>query len=209
MKYYISDLHFFRKTQTSDGEKPYPQYIVRGFKSVKEMNEKIIENWNSRVKDLDEVYIIGDFSNGSKEETLEILKRLKGQKYLIVGNYDQIITKNKELRRYFEKIDNYMEIYDEESKIIMCHYPLLWYDKTKNTDYMFHGHIHDVSTDLKIMNDIEDMMREKSLGAHFGATFINTYCEFSNYIPLSKKEWLKIHDERKLELYKSKNKNIS
>ncbi len=190
MKYYISDYHFFRETMTSDGEKPMPIYMARNFKSCYEMNDYIIDKWNSKVTNEDTVFYIGDFSNGTKEQTIEVLKKLKGHKNLILGNYDSYIKEDKELSSFFDNIDYYMETIDGNSKIVMCHYPLLWYDKSKNDDYMFHGHIHDVSTDLEIMKDIEEMMRTKSLGAHFGGSFINTYCEFSDYVPLSKEEWL-------------------
>ncbi len=190
MNYYISDYHFFRVTKTSDGEKDMPIYLARNFKTVEEMNEYMVFKWNEKITNKDTVWYIGDFSNGTVEETEKILKVLKGKKNLILGNYDSFIKENKILSSYFDKIDYYMENIDGNSKIIMSHYPLLWYDKSKNDDYMFYGHIHDVSTDLEIMKDIEKMMREKSLGAHFGASFINTYCEFSDYTPLTKDEWL-------------------
>ena len=44
----------------------------RGFASVEEMNETMIEKWNARVRKKDEVVIIGDLSFGSVQETNEL-----------------------------------------------------------------------------------------------------------------------------------------
>ena len=52
-KFYISDCHF--------GHNNVIQYDKRPFASVDEMDEIMIENWKKRVKEEDEVYIIGDF----------------------------------------------------------------------------------------------------------------------------------------------------
>ena len=53
LRYYIADLHFFHKAVNTDMDH-------RGFASVEEMNETMIEKWNARVRKKDEVVIIGD-----------------------------------------------------------------------------------------------------------------------------------------------------
>ena len=60
----------------------------RPFSSIEEMDEKIVENWNNKVTEHDFVYILGDISFGKPSYTCEILKRLNGKKYLIMGNHD-------------------------------------------------------------------------------------------------------------------------
>ena len=49
MNYYISDLHF--------GHKKCIEFDSRPFSSVEEMDAAIIQNWNSKVSDEDDVYI--------------------------------------------------------------------------------------------------------------------------------------------------------
>ena len=56
MRYFIFDLHFYHEALNKRMDK-------RGFISVKEMNEYMIDRWNSRVRNKkDEVVILGDFS---------------------------------------------------------------------------------------------------------------------------------------------------
>ena len=70
MKFYISDLHFSHKNILSFDNRP--------FFAVAEMNEAIINNWNSVVSVNDEVYILGDmFWNNNDIDS--ILPRLKGR----------------------------------------------------------------------------------------------------------------------------------
>ena len=79
--YFTSDLHFGH-------QKPFI-YEVRGFDTVEEMNEAIIERYNSRVKDNDTVYILGDCICGIDVETgTKLLNRLRGHKLLCIGNHD-------------------------------------------------------------------------------------------------------------------------
>ena len=68
-------------------------YRPRGFNSVEEMNETIIERFNATVSSDDDVYILGDICLGGG--TLEVLaankaliERLNGKLHIIRGNHD-------------------------------------------------------------------------------------------------------------------------
>lgn len=54
----------------------------------KEFDNRIIQNWNGIVKENDHVFILGDISVHDVKTTTGILKNLKGQKHLILGNHD-------------------------------------------------------------------------------------------------------------------------
>lgn len=64
MRYYIADLHFFHANMNTKMDH-------RGFASVEEMNEYMIQKWNEKVRKNDEVVIIGDFSWGTAEHPLQ------------------------------------------------------------------------------------------------------------------------------------------
>ena len=55
MRYYIADCHFYHKNMLKEMDN-------RGFESVEQMNEVMIEKWNKKVHARDEVVILGDLS---------------------------------------------------------------------------------------------------------------------------------------------------
>jgi len=60
----------------------------RGFNNQWEMNDAIIENWNSIVNPADDVYLLGDVMLSDNEQGLKCLKALKGNIHICVGNHD-------------------------------------------------------------------------------------------------------------------------
>lgn len=74
-----SDFHF--------GHANIIKYSRRPFASVEEMNRELVNRYNSRVTDLDTVYILGDVTMGSD---LSLAKKLRGQKKLLLGNHDKL-----------------------------------------------------------------------------------------------------------------------
>jgi calcineurin-like phosphoesterase family protein len=83
-RWFISDLHFFHSNIFRYQENR------RRFLNVQEMNHHMIAKWNKSISKRDTVYIVGDFSFGTKEETTAIVKQLNGlQKILILGNHDR------------------------------------------------------------------------------------------------------------------------
>ena len=84
MRYYIADLHFNHRNINK-------YYDKRGFESIEAMNEYMIGQWNSKVNAGDEVVILGDFCLGTGEDANQILSRLKGKKFLIIGNHDRFL----------------------------------------------------------------------------------------------------------------------
>lgn len=78
--YFSSDLHFGHNREFI--------YKPRGFKSVYEMNETLIKNWNSVVKKEDEVYLLGDCMLGDNKAGRQCLAQLNGNIHIILGNHD-------------------------------------------------------------------------------------------------------------------------
>jgi len=87
----ISDTHFRHKNILTFKDSASGT-LVRGdrFKDVDEMDEHMIDRWNSVVKQGDIVYHLGDVVMGDKEWFKKNWPRLRGSKRLIVGNHDDI-----------------------------------------------------------------------------------------------------------------------
>src|SRR5271165_3310117 len=80
MRFFVSDTHFFH-------QRILEYCPTRPWKTVIEMNEGLIEAWNSVVKPDDEVFHLGDFSLAFRPVEV-YTRRLNGMKHLIVGNHD-------------------------------------------------------------------------------------------------------------------------
>ena len=63
-------------------------YEPRGFSSVAEMNEAIVERWNSVVQPEDIVYLLGDIMLNDNSKGMDYLTRLNGEIHILRGNHD-------------------------------------------------------------------------------------------------------------------------
>lgn len=158
MIYFTSDHHMWHANII--------RYCNRPFKSVEEMNEKLIQYWNETVKPDDFVYYLGDFAMAFRPlET--ILPRLHGKKYLVSGNHDFCHPSHKKGRQDLDKwtkkyidagfngvaLDSWITIADQ--KVLMCHFPYATdfeksqpgyrfpqYRPTNTGLWLLHGHTH-------------------------------------------------------------------
>lgn len=91
--FFTSDLHL--------GHTNIIKYERRPFADVDEMNEGLIDKWNSRVDDTDTVIILGDLimnpyrkkrdneeQDRVRQERMSLCSRLRGTKRLLMGNHD-------------------------------------------------------------------------------------------------------------------------
>ena len=100
--YYISDLHWSHRNILAFDNRPYF--------TIDEMNAALIHNWNSVVTSEDSVYVLGDMSWDTKENTLNMLSKLNGKKYLIRGNHDTEFQCSNKPSQGFVWIKDYVEL---------------------------------------------------------------------------------------------------
>lgn len=81
-RFWTSDTHF--------GHAKICEYAGRPFGSIDEMNDQLVDNWNSVVADGDDVHVIGDICMGQRETSLKVLERLNGTIHLTPGNHDYV-----------------------------------------------------------------------------------------------------------------------
>ena len=139
--WFTSDLHFWHKNIC--------KYCNRPYETIEEMNEAIIANWNSVIKEDDVVFVLGDLGFCGIEKLRHLMSQLKGKIFLIQGNHDsdKVVDKLYEeglIKDYFKLLEVTI-INDEEcpnQQLTLCHFPMIdWYNKEKGA-WMIHGHQH-------------------------------------------------------------------
>lgn len=139
MLYFISDTHFNHNRSFV--------YTPRGFNSIEEMSETIITNWNNKITNEDDVYVLGDFFLGNDFEYItNTLNRLNGKIHIIIGNHDT----DKKIELY----GNTSNIFDiqyatmikyNKRLFYLSHYPTFTSTLTTNPDNAIinlFGHTH-------------------------------------------------------------------
>ena len=133
--FFTSDLHFNHKNIIKFCNRPY--------ENIDEMNNGIIDNWNSVVPKDGIVLLLGDVSWKGKNETEHLLDQLNGTVYFIEGNHDpEWVSKHYEnsydtlLVKLTDNEDGY------EYDLHLSHYPLLEWYRSQNGGIHLHGHCH-------------------------------------------------------------------
>jgi len=134
--WFTADTHFFHKNIC--------EYSGRPFNSLDEMHEALFYDWNLCVKPGDLIYHLGDFAmTQNKKEDAEkvdqLLKRLHGNKQLIIGNHDrEAVYKNAR----WSYANHYKSIKVGNQKIVLSHYcHRVWHHMHKGAWHLF-GHSH-------------------------------------------------------------------
>lgn len=137
--FFVSDTHFNHYSSIK-----YSEFRHR-FSTVDEMNDGIIKAWNAKVSPSDIVFHLGDVGWTKPAETVKLLNRLNGLKFLIIGNHDEklvkYLTKNPE-ERCFEGIYPYREIKLEGTLTVLMHYPIYSWNRSHYGSIHLHGHCH-------------------------------------------------------------------
>lgn len=159
----ISDHHFFH-TNIILYERPQ-------FHNVLEMNEYIIKRHNQTVGEDDIVLFLGDFCF-KKNEIKNILSKMNGHKYLVLGNHDSNSLFHSYYDMGFERVFPFPVKFKndflshqplKEEEIMNTHFKLLVQEFQKSNGINYHGHIHTTN------------------GECF--PYLNVCCEAQNYKP--------------------------
>lgn len=134
MKFFTADLHLNHKAILTMGH-------GRPFKSLEEMEEIIVNNWNKKVSSRDDVYVLGDVFWGLKYYQIQsIMDRLHGKKHLIIGNHDQL-NQNINSNRWVEIVESKILEMDNNA-VILSHHPQMEWDHYYYDSYHLYGHVH-------------------------------------------------------------------
>jgi len=118
----------------------------RPFKDENEMNEALIEKWNSVVDEDSIVFHLGDFAWGGYIKWKLFRDALNGHIVLIKGNHDDKNLTTTGEKEFFDFVAYQMKIRIGKRAVYLNHYPFLCYAGTyrdpKDQVWALHGHIH-------------------------------------------------------------------
>jgi calcineurin-like phosphoesterase family protein len=151
-------------------------YVNRPFKSLDEMNSTLIRNWNSRVKEDDIVFVVGDFcfrntpnmvhkGEGTVHPAEYYDEKLNGKKIYIKGNHDGNNSCKTCIRNIKIKLGGYI--------INIVHNPFF---ASYNCDFNIVSHVHNLWKSKVLTSG------KKSI------TAINVGVDVWNFMPVSIEE---------------------
>lgn len=131
--WFTSDTHFCHENIV--------RFSGRPFANAAEMNEELIRRWNETVPEDGIVFHLGDFCMGGSADWNNIMYRLHGKIYLILGNHDMKNIKQGFMQR-FELVTQQMTIRVGGQSIILNHNPFLCYGGSYRDVWQLFGHVH-------------------------------------------------------------------
>lgn len=134
--FFTSDTHFRHENII--------KYCARPFSSVEEHDEELIRRWNEAVPEDGIVFHLGDVAFGNNKQVNEILERLNGTIYLVVGNHDWRSVVKQNAKR-FAMVTQQLKIDIEGKDITLNHYPMLCFAgvyRGLKASWQLFGHVH-------------------------------------------------------------------
>lgn len=141
-KFYTADHHFGHALMLSETA------CARPFASTKEMDECLIDCWNSVVRKDDLVFHLGDFSMGLGDAVRvgSVFRRLNGRKRLVLGNHDyakaNVIHPTLAGLAWDAPPAAAMETTDEGERVYLSHYAARTWPGQHKGSFHFFGHSH-------------------------------------------------------------------
>ena len=153
--WFTADLHL--------GHANIIEYCQRPFASVAAMDRELVQRWNARVDDDDEVWVLGDVAMGRIDDTLDLVRGLAGRKILVAGNHDRCWYGHGEravgwIERYLDAgfdqiVQGSPSIEIDGAVVALSHFPHAGdsherdrYVEHRPPDdgrWLLHGHVHD------------------------------------------------------------------
>ena len=142
--FFTADLHFGHASVLKHS---YKRPFV-GKEDVAEHDAWLLDMWWRTIDSGDTVYLLGDLTCYQEDAVRQLLEKLPGRKYLIEGNHDYTVFP---YRKQFQGFSQFMEkrfepndypFLKEVFQVVMCHYPMLTWNKKQQGAVMLHGHSH-------------------------------------------------------------------
>lgn len=161
-------------------------------KMTVDMDQRMIQKWNSQVAPGDTVYNLGDVFFCGLARAREIQDQLNGTIHLVLGNHDRVIRNNQSIQKRFASVNELLDIKIGEYHVFMLHYPMVSWNRMHRGAFHLYGHAHgeyesplramDVGVDsrpggtapragmygLWHWDEILERLRDRPVGVHHG-----------------------------------------
>lgn len=131
--WYTADLHFNHANII--------RHCKRPFESVEKMDHGILHRLQCVDRD-DDLWILGDFAFARNAESrryvADLFEAIPGRKHLVRGNHDHKSTQNLP----WASVQELVEIKDQNQNLVLCHYPLITWNKARHGALHLFGHVH-------------------------------------------------------------------
>ncbi len=125
------------------------RYCQRPYQTVAEMNESLVEKWNSVVSPRDVVYHLGDFTLGDIRHFTRWASRLNGTIKILPGSHDRQWLKDFAPSDRLQVIAPLVSLEFPELRqgkypqvVVLCHYALRVWDRSHYGAWHLFGHSH-------------------------------------------------------------------
>lgn len=130
MHHYTADWHLRHRNILTHTQRP--------FGSVEEMDAAIIARAQARVKPTDDLWVVGDVGM-ARGPTEAAFAQIPGRKHLVLGNHD---IKPWVKRLGWASIHDLVEVRDGNTLFVVCHYPMITWNKARYGAKHLFGHVH-------------------------------------------------------------------
>ena len=120
------------------------RYCKRPWENAAAMRAGLLENFLSVMGKNDELFILGDVAF-EPDEARKWIEQLPGQKNMVWGNHDPKKESSRaKLKDLFVRSGDILEtkIGPDSLLVVMCHYPIIRWNKGHFGSIMLHGHLH-------------------------------------------------------------------
>jgi calcineurin-like phosphoesterase family protein len=192
VNFYTSDEHF--------GHVRIIELCDRPFATVDEQNEYLIHAYNNVVGVDDTTYFLGDIALGVIKDSLPLVSRLNGYKYLVPGNHDRIFSDEKpaNIARWMPEYHKVFDgILQEEvhgwfigrHEIVMSHFP--YEGDSRHDERYAHKRPNDEGVSL-VCGHVHNVWAEKFTSK--GTLQVNVGVDVREFAPISEDELEAIMD---------------
>lgn len=150
--FFTSDLHFGHSRVAE----------IRGFASLQDHDDTLAARWAETVGPKDIVWVLGDIAASSPSYALDVIRKLPGEKHLILGNHDRAHPMHRNAYRWqwpylagnsgaFQSIAQSARRRIEGQEVLLSHFPYdrdrgeIRYRQWRLRDEglpLLHGHTH-------------------------------------------------------------------